>query len=92
MECIVTWVENGTAPKIEHKVSKLNGQMDMVGDPHVRDLERERYYVSKDTVFDKSAQDKWLENEKLRKAREKDEKSRLKGEKAYLSTDINVQR
>jgi len=41
-------------------------------------LEEHRYYVSKEVVFDQTAQDMFADNEKLRKARAKEEKSKLK--------------
>ena len=78
IDCVIKWVENGTKPKIDHEVSRLNGSMDTIGEPFKTDLGKERFYVSKETTFDSEAQAKWLENEKLRKARLKDEKQRLK--------------
>ena len=74
----IKWVENLTQPKVEHKVSRINGQMEVIGDPFLMDLQKQRFYVSKETSFDDAAQAKWAEHEKLRKQRLKEEKARLK--------------
>ena len=78
VECKIQWIENGTKPKVEHDVCRINGQMEVVGKPVVMNLKEERFYVSKETTYDEDAQNKWMEHEKLRKQRLKEEKQRLK--------------